>query len=415
MYPYLQRARRIVRRLAALARGRGLVQNPGPEKRRPRRQRRPAACPGKPPQVRICYLINGLNGGGASFPMIDVIQLMRSRGHQVKVLALMKQDGRAIERLEQAGIEFRIIGGGLRDVIGSGSRLVADLRRERPDVLWTSLARATIFGQLAAALFGIPVVSWQHSDYLKPAKRAILRRTGRLTQRWVADSEAVRRFTEIELGVPADRIDIWPLFAADPDAPQAGAWNGDGPFRIGTLGRLHYNKQYDVLIRAAARLRELDPALAQRVELVFGGDGPEAEPLRTLGAELGIVDTLRFDGFVSPGPFLAGLHCYIQTSRKEGLCVAAHEAMQAGLPVISTSVGEIAHSVLPGETGWLTEVGDVEALAQAMLAAARDPQRTAQMGIASRERVLQRFGRERQHNAGNAILSRIEADHGRGR
>lgn len=362
--------------------------------------------------MRICYLINGLNGGGAAFPMIDVIQLMRSRGHDVRVLALMRQDGRAVARLEQAGIPYEVIGGGLLDIVGSGARLIARLRRERPDLLWTSLARATIFGQLAAGLLGIPVVSWQHSDYLKPSKRAILRRTGRLTQRWVADSEAVRQFTETELGVPADRIDIWPLFAAHPDAPQAGAWDGTGPFRIGTLGRLHYNKQYDVLIRAVARLRELDPVLAPRVELVFGGDGPEAEPLAALARSLG-VDSLRFDGFVDkPGPFLASLHTYIQTSRKEGLCVAAHEAMQAGLPVISTRVGEIAHSVLPGETGWLCAVGDVEALAQAMLGAARDPQRTAQMGRASRERVLLRFGRARQQSAGNAILSRLEADFG---
>jgi glycosyltransferase involved in cell wall biosynthesis len=361
--------------------------------------------------VRICYLINGLNGGGASFPMIDVIQLMRSRGHQVEVLALMRQDGRAAARLEQAGIPYRIIGGGLRDVVGSGSRLIAHLRRERPDLLWTSLARATIFGQLAARLFGIPVVSWQHSDYLKPGKLAILRRTGRLTQRWIADSEAVQRFTETQLGVAPEQIEIWPLFAAAPDAPQARAWTGEGRFRIGTLGRLHYNKQYDLLIRAFARMCELDPDLSQRVELVFGGAGAEQAALAELGRSLRL-DNLRFEGFIEqPRPFLASLHCYVQTSRKEGLCVAAHEAMQAALPVISTRVGELAYSVLPGETGWLCAVGDVEALAQAMLAAARDPQRAAQMGQAGRERVLQRFAGERQRSAGHAILSRLEAEH----
>lgn len=361
--------------------------------------------------MRICYLINGLNGGGASFPMIDVIQLMRSRGHQVEVLALMRQDGRAAARLAQARIPYRVIGGGLLDVVGSGSKLISYLRRERPDLLWTSLARATIFGQLAAKLFDIPVVSWQHSDYLKPAKLAILRRTGRMTRRWIADSEAVQRFTENQLGVASEQIDIWPLFAAATDAPQAAAWNGDGRFRIGTLGRLHYNKQYDVLIRAFARLRELDEALAQTAELVLGGAGPEEDALRSLAQSLAL-DNVRFDGFIDkPGPFLASLHCYIQTSRKEGLCVAAHEAMTAALPVISTRVGEIAYSVRPGETGWLCAVGDVEALAQAMLAAARDPQRTAQMGQAGRARVLKRFGVERQRNAGHAILGRLEAEH----
>ncbi|MDB5988579.1 MAG: glycosyltransferase [Nevskia sp.] len=361
-------------------------------------------------RMRIHYLINGLNGGGAAFPVIDVIKLMRDCGHQVQMLALMPQDRRAIPRLEQAGIDCEIIGDGPGDIFKSGAKLIARLRRDRPDLLWTSLTRATIYGQLAGRLLGIPVVSWQHNAFLKAHNRAILRRSRALTLRWVADSVAVKRFAELELGIAADLVDIWPLFIAHLDVPQVAGWRGNGRFRIGSLGRLHPNKQYDVLIRAAARVRELDAALSQQLEFVVAGAGPERAALDTLAAELG-VDNLKFVGFrEQPRQFLGELHAYIQPSRNEGLCLAAHEAMQAALPVIATSVGELAHSIVDGETGLLCGVGDVEALAQAILTLVRDPQRAAQMGQAARARVIARFGEDQFSTKGRAILQRIERE-----
>lgn len=360
--------------------------------------------------MRICYLINGLNGGGAAFPMVEIIGLMRRCGHEINVLALMRQDGRAAARLDQAGIPFEVIGRGPRDYAASAMALLRRLRRDRPDVLWTSLSRATMYGQIAGWLLGIPVVSWQHSDYLKPGNRAILSRSHRLTRRWIADSESVKQFTMNTLGVAEKDIDIWPMFSASADAPQAAPWNGEGFFRVGSLGRLHTSKQYAILIRAAARLQALDAQLAARVEFVIAGAGEEEAQLRALADKLG-VKNFRLTGFVEqPQKFLAGMHVYMQTSLKEGLCVAAHEAMQAGLPVISTRVGEIAVSVRPQQTGWLCEVGDVEALALALLAAVKDPAQTARMGQAGRTRVLARFGAEQAEAAGRAILKRLEEE-----
>ncbi len=359
--------------------------------------------------MNIVYLINGLNGGGAAFPMIRVIGLMRELGHHVEVVALMPQDGKAGPRLAQAGIACAVIGHGRGDVLLPALRLVRRLRRDRPDLLWTSLTRATLYGQLAGRLLDIPVVSWQHSDYLKPTNLRLLRRTRGLSSRWVADSQAVRRFTQSALGVPAERIEVWPPFVADPAAPCATPWPGTGPIRLGSLGRLHHSKQYAVLLRAFARAREIDGGLGARLELHLAGDGPEQAALEALAAQLGLGASLRFAGFVAPpAPFLASLHGYVQTSLKEGFCIAAHEAMQAALPVIATRVGELAHSVRPGETGWLCEVGDVEALAQAMLALARDPARAAEMGAKARAQILERYASARFRDVGERLLEQVE-------
>lgn len=358
--------------------------------------------------MRIVYLINGLNGGGAAFPMVQVLGLLRELGHAVRVVALMPQDMKAAARLEQAGIAYEVIGAGPHQVLRPALRLLRLLRAQRPDLVWTSLSRGTLYGQLLAPLLGIPVLSWQHSAYLKPGNLALLRRTRALSAYWLADSESVRVFSETALGIAPERITVWPPFVADADAPAAAPWAPGMPLRLGTLGRLHPSKQYAVLLRALARARTLDAALAARIELSIAGDGPEEAMLRALAQSLGLDGAVRFAGFVErPREFLAGLHGYIQTSFKEGFCIAAHEAMQAGLPVIATRVGELAHSVRPGQTGWLCAVGDVDALARAMLDWAADPARAARCGQHARADVLARYAPQRFRATGETLLRRL--------
>lgn len=361
--------------------------------------------------MRIVYLINGLNGGGAAFPMTAVIGLMREHGHDVTVLALMVQDGKAAQRLEREGIPYELIGHGPYDFIAPAIRLFCSLRRLRPDVLWTSLTRGTVYGQLAGHLLGIPVVSWQHSAFLKPGNIAILRRLAGLTSRWVADSESVRDFAQQALGLDAEKITVWTPFVAAPQTPVCKPWNGREPLRLGSLGRLHPSKQFGVLIKAFARVREYGPKLATRLELHVAGDGPEEEALRSLARNLGLERSVHFVGFVEqPLTFLAGLHGYVQTSLKEGFCIAAHEAMQVGLPVIATRVGELAYSVRPGRTGWLCDVGDIEALAGAMAELAGDPAAATQMGRRAREWILQKYSADEFRAVGKALLDGLLLD-----
>src|SRR3546814_8837707 len=64
------------------------------------------------------------------------------------------------------------------------------------------------------------------------------------------------------------------------------------------------------------------------------------------------LENVRFVGFTDDAPaFLAGLHAYVQPSHHEGLCIAAHEAMLAALPVVGTAVGELPRSLGDGSLG----------------------------------------------------------------
>jgi glycosyltransferase involved in cell wall biosynthesis len=70
------------------------------------------------------------------------------------------------------------------------------------------------------------------------------------------------------------------------------------------------------------------------------------------------------------------------------------EAMAAGRPVVTTAVPSAVREVnVPGVTGLEVPLRDVPALAQALEALCRDPERRRRMGEAGRRRVAERFTR----------------------
>jgi glycosyltransferase involved in cell wall biosynthesis len=201
----------------------------------------------------------------------------------------------------------------------------------------------------------------------------------------------------------------WPIFAANPKAPQAPAWQPGQPLKLGSLGRLHTAKGYDVLIAALALLRERGFESPVRFSITIGGEGHQRQRLEEQSRAAG-VQNLLLPGFVNdPQAFLAGLHLYLQPSRAEGFCIAAHEAMVAGLPVLTSAVGELAHSVVDELTGRLFPPDDPLALANALQDLLSQPEALRQMGIESRARVLERFSHDRFKAAGMDLFTRMVA------
>ena len=342
--------------------------------------------------MKICYIINSLDGGGGAFPVPHVIKVMRAAGHEVFVVSLMERDGRARPPLVAAGIPHIVIGGPKRRIFSTALRLDGILRSERPDLLWTSLSHATITGQVLGRLRGIPVVSWLHNAWLKPGNIRIMKRTEGLSRHWVADSDTVKNFGVTTLGIDPARFSVWPLFQADLTRPVA-SMSSTSPFVIGSLGRLHPNKGYDVLIDALAMLRQRSPDLARSTVVRIGGEGPARAALVSKAADRGVTN-LEFIGFTEPAGFLASLNCYVQPSHHEGFCIAAHEAMQAGLPVIASPVGEMAQSIRASGGGDLVNYGDASQLATQLEKYVRDPALAHRTGTRARQWILQHFSTE---------------------
>lgn len=357
--------------------------------------------------MRIAYVINSVEGGGAASPVPAVCGLLRNHGSEIMVFALTGRDRKSLPAIRAAGLEVRIRPDGEKDHLRALRWLERELASWRPDVVWTSLTRATLLGQIAAAKLGVPAVSWQHNAYLKRANRALLRLRQENSALWLADSDCVAALTHQRLGVPVDRLMIWPLFAVDPAAPQAMPWQPGEVLRIGSLGRLHRAKGYDVLLQALAKLQRAAFHPAVPFELDIAGEGGQRDSLERLIARNGLTN-VRLAGFTpNPRQFLAKLHLYVQPSRSEGLCIAVHEAMQAGLPTIGSAVGEIPNSILDRRTGLIVPPRDIEALSFALAEYLRAPEKLAAIGAAARERVSEKLSQQAFETAGHAVFKRI--------
>ncbi|MBX7540562.1 glycosyltransferase family 4 protein [Qipengyuania sp. GH29] len=331
-----------------------------------------------------------MEGGGAQSPLPAIIRSIEQAGAEVKLFALARKDGKAIARLEAAGIEPVIFEGGLNDHLAAWLWAKREIAAFRPGAVWTSLTRATLVGQAVGRSLGVPVVSWQHSAFLKPWNERLLRWRRKASDLWIADSEEVAALTRKRLQIEPEKVMTWPIFAADPEAPQADPWQEGEPVRLGAMGRLHVSKGYDVLIDALALLKSRK---LPEFSIVIGGSGPEERALRDRAHAAGLSD-LEFAGFIDdPQRFLAGLHLYLQPSRREGFCIAMHEAMQASLPVIVSRTGEMPYTVDDPELGRIVAPEDATALAEAIAELLENPAELASMGQAGRKRVLERYSK----------------------
>jgi glycosyltransferase involved in cell wall biosynthesis len=356
--------------------------------------------------MRIAYLINSLDGYGAGLPVPMITGFMREAGADVHLFALSRRDGLMEPILARNGLAFDVHQGSVLQSLGW---LRERLEAYRPTVIWTSLAHATLIGRWLGMRLRLPVVSWQHNVFLKPGNVAALWLTKGLTDVWVADSACVARVTRSRFGLRDEDVAIWPLFSADPAAPRAEAARPGEIFRIGSLGRLHPHKGYDVLVRALAKIKNETPELATRFTVTIGGDGPARRDLESLARDLGVTNFILAGYQERPKEFLATLHAYTQPSRVEGLCISAHEAMQAGLPAIVSDMGEMPLTVREGETGFVVPVAAVDELAAAIRKLVSDPARAAAMGEAAHRHVNDRFSGERFRAAGHDILRRAGA------
>jgi glycosyltransferase involved in cell wall biosynthesis len=83
--------------------------------------------------------------------------------------------------------------------------------------------------------------------------------------------------------------------------------------------------------------------------------------------------------------------------------MVALEAMERSRAVVASAVGGLPELVLEGETGLLVPPDDIEALRVALVRVATDPDATAAMGAAGRERALEEFPVERPAERLDAI------------
>ncbi|MDI6784618.1 MAG: N-acetyl-alpha-D-glucosaminyl L-malate synthase BshA, partial [bacterium] len=149
-------------------------------------------------------------------------------------------------------------------------------------------------------------------------------------------------------------------------------------------------KRVDDVVRIFSLVEKEIPA-----KLILVGEDCESLPVRRvreLGQELNVdehIICLGQQGNIEHLLPIADL--FLLPSEQESFGLAALEAMSCGIPVIATKIGGLPELVIDGETGFLSEVGDVEHMAHNAVRLLTDSELRAQFRQNSRDRAVSVF------------------------
>ena len=126
--------------------------------------------------------------------------------------------------------------------------------------------------------------------------------------------------------------------------------------------------------------------------LVMVGDGAERTNLEHRARSLGVYDKCIFVG-KQPKivDYLSAADVLLLPSEQESFGLAALEAMACEVPVVASRVGGIPEVVTDGETGFLSEVGDVDKMSIDAARLLSDPTLRREMGKRARESAVSRY------------------------
>lgn len=242
------------------------------------------------------------------------------------------------------------------------------VRELRPDVIhahwWIP---AGLVAATASRRTGVPYVLTAHgTDVVAAHTRGLRRLSGWVLQRaavTAAVSETLR--AQLEALHPGLAVEVLRMPVPGVGAGEPKPFPEAPPIRVVGVGRLSPEKGFDLLVEAVGLAR----AAGTEVEAEIVGDGPERERLAALIDARGLGGVVRLVGGVPRDQLAeryAGAHAAVAPSRREGLGLAALDAIAAGRPVIAAHVGGLPEAVREGDDGLLVPPGDPVALAEAL-------------------------------------------------
>jgi glycosyltransferase involved in cell wall biosynthesis len=263
-----------------------------------------------------------------------------------------------------------------------GRAVAQAARAEGVQLLHAHDFKALFIAVTAGLLARIPVVATYHGDTAASLTLRFYEIVGRALGNLTRGAAAVSRTLEHKLRrwifaapiefIPNGLSPATPISEAERD--QARAQLGVEGFCVAVIARLSPEKGHAVLLEALRRMQQ--PPL-----LLVAGDGPLRAELEAGARGLAV----RFLGFVEePRAVFAAADAIALPSLREGLPLAALEALQLGCCLVASAVGELPQLLAEG-AGALVPPGDSAALADAIEALRSE---NARREIASR--ALQR-------------------------
>ena len=301
------------------------------------------------------------------------------------------------------------------------------IKEYKPDIVHTHASKSGAVGRLAARSCRVPlVVHTFHGhvfhSYFNPFVSKVIVRFERFfarrTDAIIAISESQKHeLTEVYKIAPPEKVFTVPLgfnldkYSIDQDKKKVIFQNKYGfdnnEIIIGIIGRLVPVKNHEMFLEMAAIVKS---KTNKNIRFAIIGDGESRPLIEKKTEELGLsysyyitnpkqkTDVVVTSWETEIDQALAGLDIVVLTSHNEGTPVSLIEAQSAYIPVVSTNVGGVEDIVIDGETGFITEVNEVEKFADCVVKLIEDKDLREKMGKSGYENVVKRYSKKRLIN-----------------
>jgi glycosyltransferase involved in cell wall biosynthesis len=336
-----------------------------------------------------------LGFGGGETQVLGLTLALAAGGHRAELIC--DPAGRLWEQATAAGLRCHPIR--IRNAIdlAAGVKLRAILKRERYDVVHFHTSRAHSMAPLARG-FGSTLVVTRRMDYrpnrvfapylFNRAVDGVVAISGGVADSLAAAGVDRARVTVVHSGVDCERFRP-PTSDERADARGAlGISNTD--FVISAVGALEQRKGHRYLIEAIGAI-----AASGNFKCFIAGQGSIHKVLQGEIAVIRGLERIKLLGRIDDTrELLWASDVFAMPSLKEGLGVAALEAMASALPVVASEVGGLPEVVEDGRSGIVVPPANAGAIATAIRRLAESAELRSQMSAAARARAVESYSME---------------------
>jgi glycosyltransferase involved in cell wall biosynthesis len=356
---------------------------------------------------------------GAEIVVLDLLRGLKERGHEVACVMSGWNDGDFPTHLEHLGVPYRPVKTGVvsKRLEWTYVKWTLDALLHLPKawydywsfyhsfdpdvVVFHGVRQASMLRPLLAAeesvhyVHGVPQSSVHH--------RRLVGGSGHSGRAYVGVSSYVGDAL-VELGVPEEKVHVVHNGVEDvpeDDLPPTGL---SLPPTLGIVGQIGEWKGHPDLLDALQILRERGHDVRC---LVFGeGDDDYVDELKQKSEAYGLDSHVEWRGFVTETNALYRELdiCVVPSRFQEPFGLVAAEAGVRRIPVVATRRGGLPEIVVDGETGFLIDAECPTQLADRLVDLIEHPDVCARMGKQARERVREKFTRERMVDDAERIL-----------
>lgn len=350
--------------------------------------------------IKIGYVINNLQVGGAEILLLNFIRAIDKKECKVYVYTLFKENPLKEEFLK-SGARIRELNMKNNRQFWKISHLSTLMKSDELDIVHTHLCDADLYGRIAGQLAGIKIiVSTEHSinpwkfkkDAIRMIRNSLDRYTTKFCKTIICVSRAVGDF-HIKWGIPKEKIRV--IYHVNPFMPakiskiskkrELGILREN--FVITTVGRIVPLKNQKMLIECGFKI------LSRRKNITFLiiGDGP---------LRLELITYVKHSNYQKHFLFLGNRHdvneilyisdVFVLPSIYEGFPQTIVEAMQQGLPVVASLVGGVPE-IVDNTTGILIDPANPSELTNALYKLYKSGTLRKQFGLNAQKIIEKKF------------------------